>query len=111
MSQVDHEQEQERLFTLSEAQAELALRECRQEGHDFQTIKVFGDSSPVQLSCVKCGSTWSVIPTDPEANEVTTSDSEFHRGFREGLRSAASSIRGAAEAIEGEADYDERINP
>jgi hypothetical protein len=56
-----------RRYTLAEARAELARRECAAYGHDIEIVSV--DGRPVSLVCGRgCGHPgWAVTPADPPA--------------------------------------------
>lgn len=49
----------EQTYTLNEAQAELARRECAAHGHSFQIIQT-GEGEPIKLWCDRCGRSWKV---------------------------------------------------
>lgn len=51
----------ETLYTLTEARAEIARRECALHGHDFNIICVTGSLDPVALVCERCGRTLQVV--------------------------------------------------
>jgi hypothetical protein len=53
--------ESTKTYTLSEATAELARRECAAHGHDFDIIST-GAGEPIKLRCGRCGRSWGVSP-------------------------------------------------
>ena len=53
-------------YTLAEARAEIARRECRNEGHDFDVVTsvTLADLSgePIGIQCRRCSKSWKVTP-------------------------------------------------
>ncbi|WP_433357777.1 hypothetical protein ACQP25_44365 (plasmid) [Microtetraspora malaysiensis] len=49
-----------KLYTLEEARAEMARRECTAHGHDFEHIIDTRTADPVRLFCPRCKTTWTV---------------------------------------------------
>lgn len=63
---VHHE---EPLYTLTEAQDELARRQCRTDGHDFRIIHTRSHDdpagTPVGVTCDRCQTHWDVVRSNP----------------------------------------------
>jgi hypothetical protein len=47
-------------YTLRQAQIELARRECRAHGHDFDVLRTLGKDGPTHVICGRCGRRWPV---------------------------------------------------
>jgi 6-pyruvoyl-tetrahydropterin synthase len=51
----------ERLYTLEDAQRELAQRECVLHGHNFDVIVKLGSADPHLVICMRCGRSWGIV--------------------------------------------------
>lgn len=49
-----------RLYTLEEAERELARRKCSREGHLYDVQTTMNLNEPVLVVCATCGKTWNV---------------------------------------------------
>lgn len=60
----DDSSQGEKRYTLAEAAAELARRECQENGHDFSVVghRSYDDwaGTPVAVRCDRCREEWSV---------------------------------------------------
>ncbi len=60
----DDSSQGEKRYTLAEAAAELARRECQEDGHDFSVLwhRSYDDwaGTPMAVQCDRCGEKWSV---------------------------------------------------
>lgn len=61
-------------YTLSEAETELARRECAEHGHQPEFIHKFGNPDPERAICSRCGQAWNLIPVEvySSGRNVTT---------------------------------------
>lgn len=51
----------DRGYTLEEAEAEIAKRDCAISGHDFEIFEVDQSHGPAGIICSRCGLRWAVI--------------------------------------------------
>lgn len=53
-----------KLYTLLEAQAEIAKRACSVQGHDFTLQIVMGKELPQEIHCNRCHREWLLHPEE-----------------------------------------------
>lgn len=53
-----------RLYTLADAQRELARRECEMHHHDIDVVYVGLSTDPARIVCSRCGDSWAVLPKE-----------------------------------------------
>ena len=56
----DYAAEQQKRYTLEEAKAEIARRQCAQEGHYYNVLTTHGTNAPVSVICDRCGQSWGI---------------------------------------------------
>jgi hypothetical protein len=61
--------DQAKTYTLTEAQKELARRECATHGHDWDVVVKFG-GDPTHVLCSNCGRSWTVAGSNPGSESV-----------------------------------------